>query len=206
MWHKAAIASLFTVLYGWLLSLPAQEISAPYVIPQLRLQEELSAHLNWAPALERARSEHRLNVMRHSIARVIEHEGGYANTRHDPGGPTRYGITVSTARKFGYSGRMDQLPAGLAAQFYERIWVISGAPRFDNDELAFQVFDAYVQHGPRAVRWRDEAATNFSTRSACLRLNARREAAYRASKGWVNFGSGWMKRLEINRANCGAMV
>lgn len=207
MWHKAAIAALFTVLYGWLVSLPAATVEPTlYVVPQLRLQEELSAELNWAPALMRAREEHRRNVMRHSIERVIEHEGGYANTKHDPGGPTRYGITISTARRFGYTGRMDELPIGMAVVFYERIWVMSGAPRFDNEELAFQVFDAYVQHGPRAVRWRVEAATISSTRSACLRLNARREAAYRSSKGWVSFGAGWMKRLEVNRANCGALV
>lgn len=202
MWHRAAISAVLVFVLGWTTTLPLPADPAPYVPPQLRLNEELSANLNWAKALERVQAVHRAAVMHRSIERVLTHEGGYANESRDPGGPTRYGITRATARAFGYTGRMDALPLGVASIFYEKIWVLSGASAVADDELAFQVFDAYVQHGPRSIQWVQQATHAPTAAERCFRLIAFRERAYKQSKNWPIFKVGWMKRLDENRANC----
>lgn len=57
------------------------------------------------------------------INEIIEIEGGYVNDPDDSGGETRYGITESTARAYGYHGSMRDLPRKLAFQIYEnRYW------------------------------------------------------------------------------------
>lgn len=37
----------------------------------------------------------------HAIRRVLHHEGLYSNDPHDPGGPTKYGISLRMAKKLG---------------------------------------------------------------------------------------------------------
>lgn len=49
---------------------------------------------------------------------VIEREGGYVDHPDDLGGPTKYGITEETARRNGYTGRMQDLPRSKAVSIY----------------------------------------------------------------------------------------
>ena len=35
-----------------------------------------------------------------SLRRLLRHEGGYTNHPSDPGGPTKYGITIHDYRKY----------------------------------------------------------------------------------------------------------
>ena len=84
------------------------------------------------------------------IDRVIGVEGGYANNRADRGGPTHWGITEATARAYGYSGNMRELPRDKAVQIYrQRYWVEPGFDRVAAlaPKLAAELFDTGVNMG-----------------------------------------------------------
>jgi lysozyme family protein len=51
------------------------------------------------------------------IEGILGKEGGYVNNPNDKGGPTRWGITQTTARAYGYSGDMKALPRIQPKQF-----------------------------------------------------------------------------------------
>ena len=58
------------------------------------------------------------------IEDLMKREGGYANNPKDSGGETKYGITVATARAYGYTGLMRDLPYSTAQNIYlRRYWV-----------------------------------------------------------------------------------
>lgn len=52
------------------------------------------------------------------IDAVIDREGEYVDHPLDRGGPTKYGITQKTARRFGYQGDMRDLPRESAVRIY----------------------------------------------------------------------------------------
>lgn len=55
---------------------------------------------------------------------LIEREGGYVHDPKDSGGETNFGITVATARAYGYTGDMRALPRATAQNIYlKRYWV-----------------------------------------------------------------------------------
>lgn len=57
------------------------------------------------------------------INEIIEIEGGYVNNPKDSGGPTKYGITLAVARKYGYKGAIASLPRSVAFDIYvKRYW------------------------------------------------------------------------------------
>jgi lysozyme family protein len=82
---------------------------------------------------------------------IIDIEGGYRNHPHDPGGPTRYGITEATARSYGYPGPMEKLPKSLARRIYRDRYV--SGPGFDkvarlSEPIASELIDTGVNMGP----------------------------------------------------------
>ena len=52
------------------------------------------------------------------VAAIFSVEGGYVNDPKDPGGETNHGITAQTARSFGYTGSMKDLPIETATNIY----------------------------------------------------------------------------------------
>jgi len=56
------------------------------------------------------------------IEELIEREGGYVNDKTDRGGETMFGITIKTARQYGYNGQMQHLPYELACKIYEAMY------------------------------------------------------------------------------------
>lgn len=60
---------------------------------------------------------------------LIDREGGYVNDPKDRGGETKYGITVATARAYGYKGAMKDLPLETAKAIYLKTYWL--APKFD---------------------------------------------------------------------------
>ncbi|RGE46120.1 hypothetical protein DZC30_04960 [Comamonas testosteroni] len=55
---------------------------------------------------------------------LIAREGGYVNDPKDSGGETNYGITVGTARAYGYTGPMREMTKAIAITIYlKRYWV-----------------------------------------------------------------------------------
>jgi len=98
------------------------------------------------------------------IAEVIAREGGYVNHPNDRGGPTRFGVTMATARAHGYAGDMQALPREKAAEIYRSTyWEL---PRLDQvaplyPTVAAELFDTAVNMGPAT-------ASKFLQRSLSL--------------------------------------
>lgn len=150
-----------------------------------------------------------------AVERVLAHEGGYVNHPSDPGGATNYGITQRVAREWGYTGHMRDLPRATAVQIYRKqYWdTVRG------DDLpfavAFQVFDAAVNHGVgNATRWLQRAAgvkddgkigpvTLAAVRAIppaalVLAFNEIRLKFYASLSTFGTFGRGWSRRLADN--------
>ncbi|EAQ07320.1 MULTISPECIES: holin-associated N-acetylmuramidase [Yoonia] len=94
-------------------------------------------------------------------AEIVAREGGYVNDPDDPGGPTKYGVTIHTMRRLGLDltgdgtidasdvQRLDHTQAVtiFVEHYYHR-------PRIDRLPQVIQasVFDMYVNAGVNAVR------------------------------------------------------
>lgn len=78
-------------------------------------------------------------------------EGWHSNDPEDPGGPTTFGITEDTARKFGYSRPMTELTEEearlIAYQGYWDAYGIEWIARV-NEPVARFVFDLFFNHSP----------------------------------------------------------
>lgn len=196
---KVLLTAAYVAIYGYCTTLPGFERVAPATFVGELPTTTVVAHdpVAWYAATRAAEA---VSQREAAIDRVIAHEGGYANNHRDPGGPTRYGITIRTARRFGYTGRMDRLDADAARRMYRELWRESGAGRLEGAELQFQAFDAFVNHGPRAKVWADNAMATGP--GACQSLNAQRMRAYRASPRWKTFGAGWSARVAENLTHC----
>lgn len=147
--------------------------------------------------------------------RLLGHEGGYVNHPNDPGGETNWGITVAVARANGYTGAMRDMPRDFAKQVYRRqYWA---AVRGDDlpGALAFQVFDAAVNHGVgQAVKWLQSvvgttqdgiigpmtlAAVGKGNPAALTMLYlSARLFFYPKLSTWPTFGKGWANRVAGN--------
>ena len=147
--------------------------------------------------------------------RLIGHEGGYSNHPDDPGGETMWGVTVAVARANGYAGPMRNMPRETAKAIYRsQYWdkVKADSMPF---AVAFQVFDAAVNHGngqaakflQRAVGVADDGVIGPKTLAAVaargaaailLLFNAEREQFYTDLKTWPSFGKGWSRRVVAN--------
>ncbi|MQY41569.1 peptidoglycan-binding protein [Epibacterium sp. SM1969] len=98
----------------------------------------------------------------YDIARdIIAREGGYVNDADDPGGATKYGVTLATLKRYGHDktgdGRIDHHDLKLLEKRDAlRIFVdhYYKAPRIDllPAEIQDSVFDMSVNAGRNAVR------------------------------------------------------
>lgn len=147
--------------------------------------------------------------------RLIGHEGGYSNHPDDPGGETNWGITLRTAREAGYTGTMRALTRDEARAIYRAAyWNRAKADQYDG-AIAFQLFDAAVNHGigqairflQRAVGVADDGAVGPVTLAAVhamtvtdvlSRFNAERLDFYTKLTTWPTFGKGWARRVAGN--------
>lgn len=147
--------------------------------------------------------------------RLIGHEGGYVNHPSDPGGETNWGITKTTALANGYTGPMRSLTRDQAKEIYR----VAFWQRVSGDKLpaalAFQLFDASVNHGigngvrmlQRAAGVADDgklgpvslAAINAKPVTDMLVLfNAERLGFYTKLSTFSEFGRGWVNRVAGN--------
>lgn len=81
---------------------------------------------------------------------LIAREGDYVNHPADRGGPTRWGITETVARRHGYHDKMRVLPRTEAVAIYKRVYW--HAPGFADvariaPNLAAELFDTGVNMG-----------------------------------------------------------
>lgn len=83
---------------------------------------------------------------------VIEIEGGYSDHPYDEGGKTMYGITEAVARRYNYTGRMQDLPREVARSiFYHDYWQRLDLDHVRNHKVAAYIFDMAVNHGPQGA-------------------------------------------------------
>lgn len=153
------------------------------------------------------------------IERLLSHEGGYVNHPDDPGGETNWGITKRVAVENGYTGPMVALTRAKAIDIYRKAYW--EGPRINElpQALAFQVFDAAVNHGrARAIGWLQSVVGSTSDgrigpmtlsrvraaqdvkgdKALALEYLATRLQFYTDIGGWATFGKGWARRTAIN--------
>lgn len=145
------------------------------------------------------------------IDRVLDHEGGYVNHPHDPGGETKYGITKRTYPHLDIRNlTREQAIEIYRTDFWERYQV----GKFPN-EVAFQVLDAAINHGGgNAIRWIQRAVGvaddgivgplthaavwRVSTTDLVLLFNSERLRFYTLLSTFPTFGRGWVRRVADN--------
>ncbi|ULJ66642.1 glycoside hydrolase family 108 protein [Wielerella bovis] len=149
------------------------------------------------------------------INRVLSHEGGYVNHPKDPGGETNWGVTKRTALQNGYTGAMRNMTREQAIEIYRQaFWERYHADKMP-DAVAFQFFDACINHGygnaarmlQRAANVLDDGVIGPISLNAIntqpendllLKFNAERLMFYTKLGSFGVFGKGWVRRVAEN--------
>jgi lysozyme family protein len=149
--------------------------------------------------------------LKESLKVLIEHEGGYSDHPHDPGGKTKYGVTELVARENGYKGDMKDFTLEQAEDIYKKTyWTKIRADELP-DDLRFHVFDAAVNSGiTRAIKWLQVAGGvdpdgimgKFTVEAAKYVTPAEysgiRLEYLTTLNNWSHFGKGWAVRIAKN--------
>lgn len=92
---------------------------------------------------------------------IIRREGGYVNDPDDPGGATKYGVTIGTMRRLGLDinqdGRVDKrdvraLSRAQAAEIFKKQYFEAPKINLLPEPLQPSVYDMYVNAGANAVK------------------------------------------------------
>ena len=143
---------------------------------------------------------------------LIEIEGGYSNHPADKGGETMYGITRETARAYGYTGNMRNMPKETAKEIYRKgFWEKYKCNQMP-EVIAYHFFDACVNHGAgNAARFLQRAAcvaddgiigritlnavnNHRNLLALVVRFNNERLKFYTKLSTFNSFGRGWVNR------------
>ncbi len=99
------------------------------------------------------------------IDALIAREGGYVNDPDDPGGATKYGITIHTLSSTrGHKcspSDVRALTMAQAKEIYKRKYLIQPCIDHLPEALVPSVFDMYVNAGNRAVKLLQETLNKF---------------------------------------------
>lgn len=145
---------------------------------------------------------------------LLGHEGGYSNNPSDPGGETMWGVTKRIAIREGYHGDMKDMPLDIAQDIYHAKYWLDICDRLPYS-LAFNIFDACVNHGvrqsirflQRAIGVQDDGVIGRQTMEALFEsetcktialFNAERLTFYTKLTTWSVFGKGWSRRVAHN--------
>jgi lysozyme family protein len=159
------------------------------------------------------------------LLRIFEHEGGYTNNPNDRGNWTTGVINQGQCKgtKYGISAMsypnldIKNLTIDQAAEIYYRdFWKKNKLDLLDLN-LAYQIFDAAIQHGSktaikilqRAVEVDDDGIIGINTLNAINRVGPvktmflfihKRMDYYTSlsTSNWSRFGLGWMRRMSTN--------
>lgn len=139
--------------------------------------------------------------------RLIGNEGGYTNNPADPGGETNWGISK---RSYPNVDIANLTREGAKAIYLQDFWQRGQMDQYD-PAIAFQVFDAAVNHGiETAVRLLQQAAgvaddghigpvtvaavKAKSVTDMLMLFIARRIKFWTKLSTWPTFGKGWANR------------
>jgi lysozyme family protein len=152
------------------------------------------------------------------LAITLDYEGGYSNDPGDPGGPTKYGITIHDVRQYlnphATADDVKRLTLEQAKEIYAKHYWQPVAGDDWREGLDLSVFDAGVNSGlGRAKPWAQYAlnangvttfgglatvARNLVTDAAVAavkKYNARRLSFLHSLRTWSIFGKGWGSRV-----------
>ena len=102
-----------------------------------------------------------MQTVREIAEAIVSREGGYVNDPDDPGGATKYGVTIHTMRKLGLDlnrdGRVDaedvrRLSRDQATDIFVKHYFEGPGIAALPEALQPSVFDMYVNAGANAVR------------------------------------------------------
>jgi len=159
---------------------------------------------------------------------VLAHEGGYSNDAADPGGPTKYGITLADVRRYlKTDAGADDVKALTIAQAQE-IYAKHYAAPLRYDELPAGIDYAVLDYGinsgiaragtvlRRCLKLADDAssvseavvaaARAADARSLVLAICDERLRFLQSLKTWDVFGNGWGRRVADVKAVALAMA
>jgi lysozyme family protein len=156
-----------------------------------------------------------------ALAHVLAHEGGYSNHPDDPGGPTKYGITLADYRRYvkadANAADMRAMPLADARVIYRaRYWAVLRCDDLPAG-LDYAVFDSGVNSGvsraarvlQRFVGVDDDAAIGPVTLAAVARRDTpaliaalcdERLTFLKSLRTWRVCGRGWGRRVAEVRA------
>lgn len=105
-----------------------------------------------------------------AIGFVLEHEGGFVDHPHDPGGATNYGISLRFLKRQGLDVNLDgdinvedieHLTMEQAADIYqEHWWARNRYSMIENQRVATKIFDLAVNMGSRQAHKLLQRAVN----------------------------------------------
>ena len=153
-----------------------------------------------------------------ALAFVLDQEGGYSKRPDDP--ETNYGITIQTARAYGYRGSMRRISLDIVRRIYRQgYWERCRCDDLPEHPLRLVVFDAAVNSGPgQSIKWLQQAVgvepdgvigaetlralsvyNGRTLQDLTLALIERRLAFLRGLSKWRTFGRGWSRRIAALR-------
>ncbi|MGH6771114.1 MAG: glycoside hydrolase family 108 protein, partial [Xanthobacteraceae bacterium] len=162
-----------------------------------------------------------------SLRRLLVHEGGYSNHPSDPGGPTKFGITIHDYRKYidarATAADVRAMTVDQAKAIYrDKYW---NAMRCDAlpAGVDYCIFDYGVNSGtgraPKVLQRVLGIAVDGKVGPATIEVAKRRDPAalvnaicdermrfLQALKTWPVFGKGWGRRVREVRAAALAMA
>lgn len=100
--------------------------------------------------------------------KILKIEGGYSDNPQDSGGKTKYGVTESVARNYGYKGDMRNFSIEAAKEVYKRLYWsplrLDDVAALDED-VALKLGDIAVNMGPvQAAKFFQRALNLFNRR------------------------------------------
>jgi len=154
-----------------------------------------------------------------ALASVIAHEAGYINDPQDPGGPTKYGITLRDHSQdigdLNGDGLIDAADVRLitvdqAVEIYDhQYWDAIHGDELP-DAVAFALLDVAVMSGPRtAIKLLQrglgldedgiigpKTITASQDSTALAKLTGARKGYYARLPGFARYGRGWYARAD----------
>lgn len=107
-------------------------------------------------------------VFDHFFEKIIAVEGGYVDNSFDSGGKTKYGVTESVARDYGYQGDMRNFTIDAAKDIYKKLYWdrlrLDDVAQVD-EAIALKLADIAINMGPvQAGKFLQRALNLFNRR------------------------------------------
>ena len=144
--------------------------------------------------------------------RLMVFEGGFVEHENDPGGATKWGVTASVAREWGYPRHVSELSLIEAKRIYQAAYWNAVRAEEVPAALRYSLFDAAVNSGVRqAIGWLQatlevevdgdfgpltmKALNEKDPIAVAAALNGRRLDMLTNLHHWATFGKGWARRI-----------